>query len=199
MIRSSKVNRQIKRNITGLLEQQKPESTNSAADAVFHILAAFTAVLLPLSAVAISGYIAFRLLDLLAVEDEIQPVVIRGVFENIFYPAAGFFTLSIILFVFVRAMGRRRYLRVAMNTSLAIYLCAICFMLALALYPPFREAVFAGQPGTAPPDEGGLPEVFGGMYPIFSAGALCLISFIIYITLYSVLKRFTQEEEKMFK
>jgi len=207
MKRSSKASRQIKRNITGLMERQKPERPGTAADAAFHVMAAFVAVLLPLSLVAVSGNIAFRLLDLIAFEEEIYKATIRGVFESALFPSLGTLALSLILFAACRAAERRRYLRVAMNISMAIYICAVCLTLALALYPPFREAAFAWQQTPAPPvspappapgGESAQPVALGGYYPVIAASAVCLVSFIIYITLYSVLKRLTVEEEKMF-
>jgi len=241
MKRSNKANRQIKRNIKGLLDPQKPESNYAPADAAFHILAAFMAVLLPLSLVAIAANIVFRVPDLIALEvdrsgvleelgiesspdsvaDEITGFInhkedeaaiqaftkndetnlekIRALLDKSLYPSMVFFALSIVLFVLVRAMGRRRYLRVALNTSAVLYICAVCFTIALALLTPFREAVFAWQPGIEFAEGDALPYLLGGLYPILSAGAICLISFIIYIGLYTFLKRFTVEEEKMFK
>jgi len=241
MKRSSRTNRQIKRNINGLLSRQKKESVYAPADAAFHVLAAFVAILLPLSLVALAGNAILRVPDLMAFEadrsgvpaelgiegtpsavaeeitgfinhkndepdipalsgaDKVNLIKIRALLDKSLFPSLLSFTVSIALFVFVRAMGRRRYLRVALNTSLALFACAVCFTLALALIPPFRDAVFAWQPGIGFEEGDVLPRLFGGLYPIFSAGAICLISFIIYITLYSFLKRFTVEEEKMFK
>ena len=212
-------------------------------------MAAFVAILLPLSLVALAGNIVFRVPDLMAFEisrssvlaelgldirpdavadeiadfinhnkeeltlttriarneapvfsfmDEVNLGRIRVLLDRSLYPAIGAMALSIALFAFVRAMGRRRYLRYAMRASAVFYICAIGATLTLALYQPLREAVFAWQPGLEFIDGDILPQLLGGLYPIISAGAVCLISFIIYITLYSVSRRFTAEKERMF-
>ena len=246
---SNKTNRQIKRNITGYLDRRKQENNRGAFDAVFHILAALVAVLLPLSLVALSAGVVFRVPDLMAFEidrngvlqefgldlapdavadeisgylrhkkdvlelttqvarkdvpvfsfmDEVNLSRIRALLDKSLYPAAGAFVLSVALFIAVRLAGRRRYLGYAVRVSVFLYICALCFTLALALYAPVREKVFAWQPGVEFSETDLLPHLFGGLFPILSAGMTCLLSFIIYITLYSIMIRFTKEKEKMF-
>ena len=246
---SNKTNRQIKRNIKSYLDRQRHESSGAALDAVFHILAALVAILLPISLVALASDIVFRVPDLMAFEldrsgilqetgldltpdavadeiseylrhkkdvldlttqiarkdvpvfsfmDEVNLGRIRALLDKALYPAAGALALSVVLFMIVRLADKRRYLRYAMRVSVFLYICTLCFTVALAFFAPLRERVFAWQPGLEFSETDLLPRLFGGLYPILSAGMACLISFIIYITLYSVMIRFTKEKEKIF-
>ena len=247
--RSSRANRQIRRNITGWLDKGRPESTGAAADAVLHVLAALVAVLLPLSLVALAAGMVFRAPDLMAFEidrsgvlqeaglqlapeevaaevsdylrhkketlelttqvarqdvpvfsfmDEVNLDRIRALLDKALYPSVGGLAFAVILFAVVRVAKRMRYLKYAMRASAALYACAVCFTMALALCAPLREMVFSRQPGVEFADGELLPRLFGGLYPILSGSMTCLISFIIYITLYSVSRRFTVEKETIF-
>lgn len=131
--------------------------------------------------------------------DEVNLDRIRGLLDKTLYPSVGAFVLSMLFFVLVRLAGRPRYLRYALRISIVFYICAICFVAVLGLYAPFREMVFAWQPGLDSAEEGVLLRLYGGLYPVLSAGAICLISFVIYIVFYSVLRRFTVEKETMFR
>ena len=247
---SHKTNRQIKRNITDWkAEPRKPENPGSPADALFHILAALVAALLPLSLFTVSAGIVFRMPDLMAFEidrsgvlmelglettpteianeisgylrhekdgldltveiartevpvfsfmDEVNLEKIRALLDKVFFPSIFALALSGVLFVVCRLAKRMRYLKHAMRASAVLFICILCLVLALSLLPPFREMVFAWQPGVRFSYGELLPHLFGGLYPIISGGMTCLISFIIYITLYSVSKRFTIEKETMF-
>ena len=131
--------------------------------------------------------------------DEVNLDRIRALLDKAFYPSIGAFALSVVLFVIVRAAKRTRYLKYAMRASAILFICTLCFTLALALYVPLREMVFSWQPGVEFSETDLLPRLFGGLYPILSGGMTCLISLIIYITLYSVSRRFTVEKETMFR
>ena len=247
--RSHRANRQIKRNITGYLGSGKPDSAGAVA-ALFHILAALIAILLPLSLMTLAAGIVLRVPDLMSFEidrsgvlqefgvdatpdevadeisgylrhkkdslelttqvahkdvpvfsfmDEVNLDRIRALLDKALYPSIGALALSAALFAIALLAGRRRHLTRAMRASAAIYACAACFTLALALHPPLREAVFSWQPGVDFSGGGLLPRLFGGLYPILSAGMSCLVSFIIYITLYSVARRLAAEKETMFR
>ena len=249
-MRSRKAARQIRRNIKGDLAEREGERPDTGADALFHILAALIAVLLPVSLVALAAGAVFRVPDFIAFEadrsgviqelgldttpdvvageiadylrhrkdsldlttvvarkdapvfsfmDEVNLGRIRALLDKSLYPSVGAFALSLALFAATRLAGRRRYLKYALRASAFFYICAAAFTLALALHPPFRAAVFARQPGVTFAEDEVLPKLFGGLYPLISAGMVCLISFIIYIALYSVLKRFTVEKETMFR
>ena len=131
--------------------------------------------------------------------DEVNLSKIRDLLDKTLYPSILAFILSLIFFVMTRLAERRRYLKYAMRTSVVIYFCSIFVVLMLALYPPFREVVFAWQPGVEFVAGELLPQFYGGFYPLLCAGMVCLASFIIYLVMYSVLIRFTVEKETMFK
>jgi len=249
-MRSRRAARQIRRNIRGDLDEKKARRPGTGADALFHLLAALIAVLLPLSLVALAAGAVFRAPDFIAFEadrngalrelgldttpeevageiadyirhkkdsldlttviarkdvpvfsfvDEANLDRIRGLLDKSLYPAIGALALSFAFFAAARLAERRRYLRYALRASAPIYVCAVAFTLALALSQPFRAAVFARQPGLTFAEGDVLPRLFGGLYPLISASMVCLISFIIYIALYSVLIRFTVEKETMFR
>lgn len=131
--------------------------------------------------------------------DEVNLTKIRDLLDRVLYPSAFAFALSIILFIVTRLADRRRYLKYALRTSIVIYICCAAFTMALALFRPLRDAVFAWQPGLEFKTTDVLPQFYGGLYPLLSAGMACLISFIIYIALYGLMMRFTKEKETMFK
>jgi len=130
--------------------------------------------------------------------DEVNLSRIRDFLDEISYPFIGAFVLAMIFFVICRLAERRRSLKYAMRASIIIYICTVCFVLTLALYTPFRDTVTAWQPGLEFTEGEILPRLLGGFYPFLSGGAICLISFIIYIALYSILIRFTVEKENLF-
>ena len=133
-----------------------------------------------------------------SVLDETNLGKIRSLLDRALFPSAGAFGLSILLFIVTRLGGRRRYLRYALRASVVFFVCGSAFSLALALFWPLREAVFSRQPGIEYGGEGVLLRFYGGLYPLFAAVMACLISFLIYIALYGILKRFTKEADKMF-
>ena len=130
--------------------------------------------------------------------DETNLGKIRGLLDKGLYPSAAAFVLSIALFVLTRLGGRRRYLKTALRASVLFYIFGAAFTIALALFWPLREAVFSRQPGIEFGGDGVLLRFYGGLYPLFAAGMACLISFVVYIAVYGILKRFTKEVEKMF-
>lgn len=131
--------------------------------------------------------------------DEVNLDKTRDLLDKALYPSAGAFALSVLLFAVCRIAERRRFLKHAMGASAVVYICAACFAFALALSVPFRGTVLEWQPGLAHMDGDVLPQLLGGLYPALAAGAVCLISFIAYIVLYSLSRRFTQEKETMFR
>ena len=131
--------------------------------------------------------------------DEVNLSKIRDLLNKTLYPSIAAFVLSIILFVLTRLADRRRYLKYALRTSIVIYVCSVCVVLLIALYSPFREIVFAWQPGIEFTAGELLPQFYGGLYPLLSGGMVCLISLIIYIALYSIFIRFTVEKETLFR
>ncbi|MCL2112179.1 MAG: hypothetical protein FWH32_08080 [Clostridiales bacterium] len=205
-MKSRKTDREISRNIPsviagGLSSRSLATPRHSAtADVIFHIFAVLIAILLPLSLIVLAAGITFRMpelatfainmsdtlaeLSLDAAMDEIDQSAIKNMFDSIFYPSIIGLALSLAFAVAVRLSGRPRLLKHALRASAFIYIAAAVFTFAMALYPPLREAAFA------PSD---------GIYPLISAAMICLVSFIIYIVIYSVLRRFTKERETMFK
>ena len=131
--------------------------------------------------------------------DEVNLSKVRDLLDKALYPSIIAFVLSIVLFLVTRLAERRRYLKYALRTSIVIYICAVCVVLAIALYYPFRDIVFAWQPGVVFSAGDLLPQLYGGFYPLLSAGMVSLISFIIYIALYSIMIRFTVEKETLFR
>lgn len=238
---ANRAERQIRKNIKRELAKGKPERTESPADALLHILAAITCIMLPIALVAIVSGVVFRVPDFMTLEisrseiltqmeikmrpdditadifnfinhknemltsgifpavDEANLERIRGLLDKILIPSVSAFILSVSFCIILRAAGRQRYLKTALKGSIIIYICAVLFVISLALFWPFRHLVFSWQPGIEYVPGSVLLKLMGGFYPLISASAIVLISFIIYIALYSVLLKLTVEEEKIFK
>ena len=130
--------------------------------------------------------------------DEVNLSKVRDLLDKTLYPSIGAFALSLALFVVTWLAGRRRYLKYAMHSSIIIYIGLVCVTLILALYPPFRQTVLTWQPGVEFTPGELLPLFYGGFYPLLCAGMVCLGSFIVYVALYSILIRFTEEKETLF-
>jgi len=137
--------------------------------------------------------------ELFPARDEVNLERIRNLLDNTLIPSVSAFVLSLSFCIILRATGRQRYLKISLRGSVIFYICSVLFVISLALFWPFRHLVFSLQPGIEYATGSVLMKLMGGFYPIFSASVIVLISFIIYIALYSVLLRLTVEEEKIFK
>ena len=137
--------------------------------------------------------------ELFPARDEANLERIRTLLDNSLIPSVLAFVLSVSFCIILWAAGRQRYLKTALRGSVFIYIGSILFVISLALFWPFRHLVFSQQPGIVYATGSVLMKLMGGFYPIFTASTIVLISFIIYIALYSVLLRLTVEEEKIFK
>ena len=131
--------------------------------------------------------------------DEVNLNRIRSLLDKTLYPSIGALAFSLALFLITWLADRKRYLKYAMRTSIVIYICAVIVTLTLALYQPFRSAVFSWQPGVEFSAGEMLPLFYGGLYPLLCVAMVCLSSFIIYMALHSLLARSTIEKETLFK
>jgi len=137
--------------------------------------------------------------DVFPVKDEANLERIRDLLDKSLIPSVIVFILSLSFSFILWATGYQRYLKISLRGSVIFYICTVLFVVSLALFWPFRHLVFSLQPGIEYATGSVLMKLLGGFFPIFSASVIVLISFIIYIALYSILLRFTVEKEKLFK
>ncbi|MDR3305077.1 MAG: hypothetical protein LBS85_03460 [Clostridiales Family XIII bacterium] len=130
--------------------------------------------------------------------EQVRVHALRGVLDKSFVVMCAMAVLSAVFFVLVLFFGRKKYLRHSFLAAIAVYIAIMCGTLYLAAADGALDPLMEKLLGDAPRPGDLLPEMFGQVFRMEAFAAVFVISLFVFVIVYSIAKRLTREEERMF-